>query len=251
TPTSGEISYFSDNFFLNRTKCLAKIGYASGYERLPHRLSVYENLDIVGRIYGLSANTRKQQIELLLKSFDIWDKRDAETGSLSAGQSTRVMLSKAFIARPEIILLDEPTASLDPDIAIEVRKFILEYKKNTQSAFLIASHNMDEVAELCGRILVLKKGEIIANNSPAELVKTISQTHVHLHITENLSAALEQLKHSGIIHTNLGAQISITIDEHQVARLLSQLASVGANYSSISIDKPSLEDYFLSLTKKD
>ena len=105
-----------------------KIGYTSGYERLPNRLTVRENIDIVGRIYAMDAHKRDLRIEELLTAFGIWHLRDKQTGTLSAGQATRLMLAKAFIANPDIVLLDEPTASLDPDIAQEVRSF---YKKAT------------------------------------------------------------------------------------------------------------------------
>ena len=158
-----------------RVLALKKIGYASGYDRLPARLTVLENLDIVGRIYNISEPQRKQQIEKLLHSFGIWDLRSRQTGTLSAGQATRVMLAKAFIANPEIVLLDEPTASLDPDVAHEVRQFILKQRQELQTAVLITSHNMDEVTELCDRALVLKNGTIIADNTPELLARSTSQ----------------------------------------------------------------------------
>ena len=115
-------------------------------------------LDVVGRIYGIPQPRRREQIERLLQFFGLGDMRDRQTGSLSAGQATRVMLAKAFIADPEIVLLDEPTASLDPDVAHEVRHFILAQRKERDISVLVTSHNMDEVTELCDRVLVLKKG---------------------------------------------------------------------------------------------
>src|SRR3990167_11544942 len=128
-PSSGTISYFGQNFAQHRIAALRRIGYVSGYDRLPARLTVSENLDIVGRIYNLSAAQRAQQIAKLLQVFRIEDLRDRPTGTLSAGQATRVMLAKAFIANPEIVLLDEPTASLDPDVAQQVRQFILQQRQ--------------------------------------------------------------------------------------------------------------------------
>ncbi len=154
TPTSGSINYFGQEFQSNRVDLLKKIGYASGYDKLPPRLSVGENLDIIGRIYGLGRDERIKRIQELLIAFGIEDMFYRETGSLSAGQATRVMLVKAFLADPEIVLLDEPTASLDPEIAYEVRKFILAQRKKRNLSILITSHNMDEVTELCDRVLV-------------------------------------------------------------------------------------------------
>ncbi|MFS8506586.1 MAG: ABC transporter ATP-binding protein [Candidatus Babeliales bacterium] len=125
TPTSGSIHYFDHDFTHNRIALLNKIGYASGYDKLPARLTVAENLDIIGRIYNIPSLIRTKRIKELLEFFQIGELHNKQTGTLSAGQATRVMLAKTFINVPEIVLLDEPTASLDPDIAHQVRKFIL------------------------------------------------------------------------------------------------------------------------------
>jgi ABC-2 type transport system ATP-binding protein len=116
----------------------------------------------------------------------MWEKRDQLSSGLSAGQATRVMLAKAFIADPEIVLLDEPTASLDPEMAHEVRTFILEQRTGRGTSILITSHNMEEVTQLCDRVLVLKQGRIVANNSPAELARSTSKVHVQLTVTQGL-----------------------------------------------------------------
>ncbi|HEV2601948.1 MAG TPA: ABC transporter ATP-binding protein [Candidatus Babeliales bacterium] len=175
TPSSGTISYFNMDFARHRIAALKKIGYASGYDKLPARLSVLENLDIIGRMYSMPTHHRAQQIEKLLQFFGIWELRNQQTGSLSAGQATRVMLAKAFICDPEIVLLDEPTAALDPDVAQEVRKFILAQRTQRNISILITSHNMNEVTELCDRVIVLKKGIIIADDTP-ELFSAINIT---------------------------------------------------------------------------
>jgi len=249
TPNSGMISYFGTDFAQNRITALKKIGYASGYDKLPARLTVTENLDIIGRIYGIIQPHRRQQIEKLLKFFGIWEMRDRQTGTLSAGQTTRVMLAKAFIADPEIVLLDEPTASLDPDIAHEVRQFILAQCKERGTSILITSHNMDEVTELCDRVLVLKNGTIIANNTPEQLAQSTSQVRVHLTITDKLDAALAYLHDSQLPYTAQATHLTIELDEHAIAQFLTNLGERKVIYSHISIDKPTLEDYFLSIAK--
>lgn len=249
TPNSGIITYFDDDFAQYRIAALKKIGYASGYDKLPARLTVTENLDIIGRIYGIAQPHRMQQIEKLLKFFGIWEMRDRQTGTLSAGQATRVMLAKAFIANPEIVLLDEPTASLDPDVAHEVRQFILAQCKEHNTSILITSHNMDEVTELCDRVLVLKNGTIIADNTPEQLAQSTSQVRVHLTITSELDAALAFLRHSQLPYTAQGTHLTIELDEHAIAILLANLSEHKIMYSHISIDKPTLEDYFLSIAK--
>jgi ABC-2 type transport system ATP-binding protein len=250
TPTAGSIMYFGLDFAQHRVAALKKVGYASGYDRLPARLSVYENLEIVGRIYGMNRVYRNEQIEKLLKFFDIWQLKNRQTGTLSAGQATRVMLAKAFLADPEIVLLDEPTASLDPDIAYEVRQFILTQCKEHATSILITSHNMDEVTELCDRVLVLQHGAIIADDTPEQLARSISKVRVHLLISQQLEDALHYFKDLQARYTSKDSQVTIELDEQNIAPFLSALAERNITYSSISIDKPTLEDYFLTISQK-
>lgn len=158
TPSAGRIDFFGQDFAQHRITALKKIGYASGYDKLPSRLTIFENLDIVGRIYAIPEPQRSVQIKKLLDFFGILHLANRQAGTLSAGQATRVMLAKAFINDPEVVLLDEPTASLDPDVAHQVRQFVLAQRKERNTSILITSHNMDEVTELCDRVLVLKSG---------------------------------------------------------------------------------------------
>lgn len=250
TPTTGSISYFGADFGRHRIESLRRIGYASGYDRLPAQLTVLENLHIVGRIYGMSGAERTAQIEKLLKFFRMWDKRTNQMKSLSAGQTTRVLLAKAFLANPEIVLLDEPTASLDPDVALEVRQFILAQRKERNISLLITSHNMDEVTELCDRVLVLKNGSIIADNTPEQLAQSISKAHVHLNFAPaEFEKAISYFATRGTVHRVQGSEIIIELEEHLIAQFLSDLAHSNIMYSHISIDKPTLEDYFLSIAR--
>jgi ABC-2 type transport system ATP-binding protein len=175
--------------------------------------------------------------------------RNRETATLSAGQATRVMLAKAFICDPEIVLLDEPTASLDPDVAHDVRQFILAQRKEKGVSILVTSHNMDEVTELCDRVLVLKNGNIIADNTPELLAQSISKVHVHLTISAELDRTLIYLHDQQLPYTIQGTNLTIELDEHLIAQFLTNLAERKVIYSHISIDKPTLEDYFLSIAK--
>ncbi len=250
TPTSGSIAYFGQDFAQHRIAALKKIGYASGYDKLPARLTVTENLDIVGRIYGLAGVARKARITALLEQFGIGALRDRDTGSLSAGQATRVMLAKAFIASPTTVLLDEPTASLDPDVAHEVRQFILAQRQELGVSILITSHNMDEVTELCDRVLVLKNGAIIADNTPELLARSVANVRVHLTLTGAVDQTIAYLQAGLYVYKIQGNQLIIELDEHAIAQLLSDLAEHKIMYTQIFIDKPSLEDYFLSIAQQ-
>ena len=247
-PTSGSIFYFGKDFFSHRSEILEHVSFASSYVKLPSQLTVLDNLDIYAQLYGISAQERKVRIEKYLKLFGMWNIAHKETRVLSAGQMTRVMLAKAFISQPRIILLDEPTASLDPDIAQDVRKFIVEQQKETGLSILVTSHNMDEVSTICDRVLVLKRGEIIADDTPENLALSVSRTRVHFTSTmlDALTAFAEQkqLKYIPFPH-----EIIIEVDEHEVANLLMQLAAAQITYSQIAIDKPTLEDYFISIAR--
>lgn len=249
TPTSGVINYFGLDFEQARIQVLKRIGSASGYDKLPARLTVLENLDLIGRIYGLPSIERSIRINQLLRSFGMLELRDRQTGTLSAGQATRVMLAKAFLANPEIVLLDEPTASLDPDIAYDVRKFILQQSKERAVSVLITSHNMNEVTEVCDRVLVLQSGKIVANNTPELLAKSVAKVRIHLTITKGLDVIISYLQGANLIYTIQGAYLTVEVDEHAIAQFLIDLGVHKVTYSQISIDKPTLEDYFLSISK--
>jgi ABC-2 type transport system ATP-binding protein len=249
-PTKGSITYFDVDFASHQIQCLKRIGYASGYDKLPGQLTVEENLDLVGRVYGISKSIRSQQINKLLTHFGIAHTRTRHTGHLSAGQSTRVLLAKAFLADPDIVLLDEPTASLDPDIAHEVRQFILAQRNERGTSILITSHNMAEVTELCDRVLVLKKGTIIANNTPLELAQSTSKVKIHLSITSPLEQALAYIQSSAITYTIQHSELVVELEEQAIAKFLAQLSGHLIEYAQISIDKPTLEDYFLSIAKE-
>lgn len=249
-PTSGIIMYDDKDFNIHRLEILRTIGYASGYDKFPARLTVAENLDIVGRIYNIPTKERMMRIERLLKFFDMWNLRDKPAGTLSAGQSTRVMLAKAFLGNPTIVLLDEPTAALDPEAAFEVRRFILEQNKQFGISVFITSHNMAEVTELCDRVLVLKFGRIIADAEPEQLARSVSKSRIHLIVTEGKERLINYLTYKNINHAIHEPTITIELDEHMIAHFLTQISEHKIIYTSISIDKPTLEDYFLSIARK-
>lgn len=249
TPTSGSIVYFGKDFSKYRSQILQKVSYTSGYDKLPARLTVLENLSIIGGLYNLSHEQSMQQIEKFLNFFGLWEIRHQETGSLSAGQATRMMLTKAFIPDPAIVLLDEPTASLDPDIAHDVRQFLLTQTKERGTSLLITSHNMDEVTEICDRVLVLKNGVIVADNTPGELASSVSLIRLCLIVTERLQELVTYLQEKKLLYTLHSHQIEIALEEYNIAYFLSAIAERKIIYSYISIDKPTLADYFKSMVK--
>lgn len=249
-PTSGSITYFGKNFFTHRSEILQQVGFASTYVKLPPRLSILTNLDIYGRLYGIPHAKRLENIERHLRFFGMWDLRNREVGLLSAGETTRVMIAKAFMADPKIILLDEPTAALDPDVARDVRQFMLYQRENHGVSFLVTSHNMDEVTEVCDRVLFLKKGKIIADNTPWDLAADFDVSRVHLLVGDGMKRTVQYASEQKLPFTIEERWITIEVDEKEIATLLNGLARAGIEYSQISIDKPTLEDYFLYTVKE-
>ena len=162
TPSAGQISYFGKDLDTHRSEILTKVGYASTYTNLPLYLSVWENLEIHGLLYGMNKQVRVDRINSLLDQLDISELAERRVSQLSAGQKTLVMLIKAFLPNPEVVLLDEPTASLDPDVSVKIREFVALQRKENNSAILYTSHNMREVSLLCDRVLFLKNGAAIA-----------------------------------------------------------------------------------------
>lgn len=250
TPSHGKIKYFNKDFAHHRSEIMQKVTFASAYVRLPSRLSVMQNLDIFARLYGLGAHEREKQIITFLKLFGMWEIRHQATGSLSAGQMTRVMLAKAFISEPEVVLLDEPTASLDPDIAQEVRTFVLEQKEKRGISVLFTSHNMHEVTQVCDRVMVLQRGTIIANATPLELAASVKKITLALTIIDGLKRTISYAQQNNIPHRIVEREIHLEVSEEKIAEVLMALAHIGVSYSQISIDKPTLEDYFLNLVKQ-
>lgn len=249
TPTSGSIDYFGKNFSQHQSEILSKVTFASTYIRMPWRLSVMENLRVYGYLYGLNSQIFEKRATKFLKRFGVWEQRDKTMNNLSAGQVTRVMLAKAFIPHPEVVLLDEPTASLDPDIAHQVRSFIREQQQAWNTTILYTSHNMDEVADICDRVIFLKAGKIVAEDTPAELAHSISVARMRLQIKDGLKRIknlADTLNYQSQID---GREIEIAVDEQHVATFLTRLTKENIEYTQISIAKPTLEDYFLSLSQ--
>jgi ABC-2 type transport system ATP-binding protein len=164
SPTSGHVTLFGLDPWKDRVSVLQRANFSSAYVSLPHNLKVAENLEIFARLYGVK--DRSAKIKNLLTVFEIEHLAKKLTGELSSGESTRVNLCKAMLNDPELLLLDEPTASLDPDIADKVRKLLLGYQKERGITIVYTSHNMKDVHELCERVIFLSEGKIIADAAP-------------------------------------------------------------------------------------
>jgi ABC-2 type transport system ATP-binding protein len=174
TPTSGTIRIFGLDLWKHRIEILRQINFSSAYTSLPSNLLVWQNLSVFARLYGVPRP--KPRIDALLELLDITHLRKAVTGTLSAGESTRVNLAKALLNEPRLLLLDEPTASLDPDIADRVRKLLRRLQNENGLSILYTSHNMRDIEEVCDRLIFLHGGKVLAEGTPREVQARFNRT---------------------------------------------------------------------------
>ena len=187
-PTSGEVIINGLNVEKNRINLLKKMNFISPYIELPKKLTVKENLMVYGKLY--SVNNINNRIDYLTETLRLSEFINKKTGELSSGQKNRVSLAKAVVNDPDILLLDEPTASLDPETGDFVRTFIEKISSEKKMSILLASHNMDEVKRLCKSILMMKDGKIIDRGTPSEIInkhgkKNLEEVFLKLNRTKN------------------------------------------------------------------
>lgn len=174
TPTSGTVRMFGLDLWKHRIEILRQVNFSSAYTALPSNLLVWQNLTVFARLYGVARP--KQRIEELLEVLDITHLRKSVTGQLSAGESTRVNLAKALLNKPRLLLLDEPTASLDPDIADRVRKLLRKLQKENGLSILYTSHNMRDIHEVCDRLIFLHGGKVLAEGTPDDVAEKFNRS---------------------------------------------------------------------------
>ena len=167
-PTSGNIRILGENMLQHRYRLLHRMNFSSPYVDLPHRLTVRQNLTVYGHLYRMQ--NLKDRIEQLATELSLNDFLDRRFGRLSAGQKTRVSLAKSLLNEPELLLLDEPTASLDPDTADTIRTHLERYQKRTGATILLASHNMTEVERMCTDVIMLRQGKVVDIGTPDALI---------------------------------------------------------------------------------
>ena len=247
TPSKGDINYFGKSLFTHREEILEKINFSSTYTNLPWYVTVKENLTFIAYLYDIP--NRKKRLAEVLHAFKLESLANNSIGSLSAGQITRVNLAKAFLNHPRILLLDEPTASLDPDVASYIREFLQKERKQFNVSIIITSHNMGEVEELCDRVIFINHGKIIANDTPEKLAKTIEVSHIELLIRTGMEKAIQYCKKKHLSYTLPNKRfITIDVNEKHIAQVLRDLMDASVVYDEISIEKPTLEDYFLQMS---
>lgn len=242
-PTSGDLEIFGRSFHRRRSEILRQMNASSGSLTLPGKLSVLENLKVFADMYEIrDANER---IRRLLSRFDLDEFKNRSLYSLSTGQQVRVSLAKAFLNRPRLLLLDEPTASLDPDVADRVRSYLVNAVKEEGTTVFLTSHNMAEVEEVCTRVLFLNLGKIQAEGSPQELARRLRWRELILTVQDGSAELPAVLPEQEISIKKTGDGFHIEVDRDWVGPYLTELVKAGVRIKTISVNEPTLEDFFL------
>lgn len=248
TPTSGTIEYFGKNFWENREYCLSRIGFGSAYSHLQSKLTVFENLRIFAGLFAIKNS--KARIEELLSVFNILDLSHQLYWKLSAGQQTRVNLVKALLHKPRLLLLDEPTASLDPEIAHVVVDLIQSLREKEGVSILYTSHNMSEVESLCDEVVFLDHGKVLTIDTPLGLTKRIGKAQLKITFDgpkKSVETVLKPLAYP--YQFTREHVVHLEVEEADIPAILFKLGNKGIWLTDIAIEKPSLEDVFLTIAR--
>lgn len=248
TPTGGLIKYFGKDFSTHRQYILQRINFTSAFNTLQGRISVMENLIVFAYLYGVK-HPKKQILEYL-NYFEITDLTGQKYMDLSSGQKTRVNLIKSLINNPEIILMDEPTASLDPDITDKTLTLIEKLKRDRNLTILYTSHNMDEITRICDDVIFLDHGSIVAHDTPLGLTKRIKSASLKLIVDDKKNSLSKYLKsiHQPFSFTDHNTVIMKT-EEARIPKLIFDISNSGVWVTDIEVLKPTLEDVFLQIAR--
>jgi ABC-2 type transport system ATP-binding protein len=245
TPTSGYVEFFGKELLAHRSEILERINFSSTYTNLPWNLRVGDTLAFMSRLYTLP--NRAARVEQVIEAFRLKSLLRKEVVALSAGELTRLNLAKAFINQPEVVLLDEPTASLDPESAHVIREFILQQRAEMGMSVLFTSHNMGEIETVCDRVVFINRGKVIANDTPKNLARTLDRCNVSLLVEENQVSAFNQVCATLSLEvTREDGYSSVGMNEERVVELLALLGDKGIPLHGLTITRATLEDYFMS-----
>lgn len=248
--TSGTIKYFGKDFFTNRVESLQRINFVSAFNPLQGRISVMQNLIVFSKLYQI--NNYKEKIEELCSYFEMTNLLPQRYWDLSAGQKTRVNLVKSLLNDPELLLMDEPTASLDPDITDKTLSLIEDLRDKRNLSILYTSHNMDEITRICDEVIFIDHGKIVEQDTPLNLTKKISGVTLELMFEGKKQKVAEALEHAGLRHEFADEnRLKIETEERFVAKILSLLENAKAGITDIDLVKPTLEDVFLEIARKE
>lgn len=246
----GTIRIFGEDFVTRQTAIRRRMNVAAAFTSLSGVLTVRENLRVYGNIYGVRNLNAK--IDELLERFEITDLANRKLQYLSSGQHTRVTLSKGLINDPELLLLDECTVGLDPDIAEKTRRALQQFQREKHTTVIFTSHNMNEVEELCGRIAFLSKGEILHIDTASHIKNLIPQqvVEIRFHSAADVMTVQHMNGHPQAERAGESTLRFVLDDpEHQLDALLRRLAQTGGRIADVHITRPTLEDVFIKVAR--
>jgi ABC-2 type transport system ATP-binding protein len=250
TPTAGRIVYFGQDFTAHRQACLQRINFASSYNTLQGRITVWQNLVVYGHLYGIRRPDDK--IRRWAEYFQVTPLLHRRYWDLSTGQRTRVNLIKALLNDPELILMDEPTAALDPDIADKTLSLIEEIRRDAGVSILYTSHRMNEVTRICDEVIFLDRGRIFAQDTPLGLTKRIRSAQLRLTVEGNHEVVASFLRERAqTFRFNQDHGVVIDTKEEQIPEVIFGLSERGVWITDIEVEKPTLEDVFLKIARGD
>lgn len=247
-PTSGQVEMLGMNMSTDRQKILARVGYVSTDVGLRGSINVWENLMTYAYLYGVK--DRRRQVETVLKNVEMLAMKHKGAGRLSAGQQTRVMLARALLCRPKLLFLDEPTASLDPEIVIKIHSLLKMIRGKYGVSMLLTSHNMAEVAKMCDRVVFLRQGRVVVADTPKGLARLVKGVKLELGFEGNESQVKSYLS-SKRYNYQLRSdwQVMVKCEEEDIAGVMRGLSETGVRLVEVEVVKPSLEDVFLEIAR--
>jgi ABC-2 type transport system ATP-binding protein len=247
-PDGGAIRYFGQDLHRHREACLQRINFCSSYNMLQNRITVWENLVVYARLYRVRG--AEQKIRDLGAYFGITELMPQRFLTLSAGQKTRVNLVKALLNDPEVVLMDEPTASLDPDIADRTLSLIESLRESRNLSIVYTSHQMDEVTRICDEVIFLDHGRIVAHDTPAGLTRRIANAQVRVKFQGHNGEVARALR-GRFAEVSLPTRdvVVVTTEEHLIPRAIFDIGNAGVEIVDIDIRKPTLEDVFLQIAR--
>ncbi len=247
-PDRGSIRYFGQDLHRQREWCLQRINFSSSYNNLQSRITVKENLVVFARLYRVAKPEDK--IRELGHYFGIDELMGQRFLTLSAGQRTRVNLAKALLNDPEVLLMDEPTASLDPDIADRTLSLIESLRASRDLAIVYTSHQMDEVTRICDEVIFLDHGHIVAQDTPAGLTSRVANSRLRVTFEGQAASVTHALAaHFGDVSLLGNSVVVVTTEEHLVPQAIFEIGNSGVRIVDIDIKKPTLEDVFLQIAR--
>lgn len=248
-PNGGSIEYFGRDFAREREACLQRINTTSAFNTLMGRISVWENLFVFAELYQVP--NARAKIKQLLGELEAIDLASRLYKDLSSGQKTRINIVKALLNDPEILLMDEPTASLDPDIADKTLTLIENLRRERNISILYTSHNMNEITRICDEVIFLDHGKIVAHDTPQNLTKRISHATLCVVFDKKTEALDTLLREKGVSYSYPEhATVEVQATEQAIPGLLFDMSKTGIWIEDIEIRKPTLEDVFLQIARK-